>query len=457
MVTKPIVMTPRANAVAKQVAASNPTQGEGSDAGTGRSVDRHQASSTQKWHKLAALAARLATLPKNAQSFSHIKPPRAVSTPLSWGLQVAFSEVPFIQTSGNSRRQSAGFSTTALGEKIAGGEGDIEEYDDFGDWVGDVLDSSVGNPGSFLAKFKKADGGEFDENALRVYGCTQKIENGLAELQNASKEQLQYRSKLNALASVCVDLLKLICDIPSAAQNLPAISEVKDSYLTQLDALFKSSGDRDGRQHYLREIEQTYTAAGANSALDSVPGRMLAHLSASIQRELKNVSNHSDELPATGVSMRASLMPILAHFQTMHERQAGLESLAGNHSQATTLLQKCESIIASKRILDPSNPSSDHVALYFNLLKSQILAKDSEAVGTLETLYMTMREYAEDHENRFGETFAQAVFVRDLEDAYSTFLEELENGGVTASLEHPIAQLFVHAQEHGVFDDLKLD
>ena len=456
MVKKPICITPPRYAVTKEAAASNPRGSQESDAGARQSASRHPVSSAQKWQKLAALAARLSTLP-SAQSFSIGNPPRASSVIFPRGLQAPFPQTPFIRTLGDSRHQSAGFSTTVLREKNSADHGPIEAYDDFGgQWVGDVPDT--GNPASFLDQFRNADGGAFDERTLQLYGYTQQIEVGLAELQNASQEQGPYRRKLNALAFLGVDLLKLLCEIPSGQKNFPVFSAVKNSYLTQLDGLFKSSGDRSGRQHFLHQVAQAYTTAGQHNTLDSIPGKLLTHLSESIQREIKDTSNRSDVLSVTGVSMRESLMPILVLYQTMRQRQAGLETLSGNHDQATTHLQKCESIVVCKRILNPDDPSNEHIELYFNLLKSQILAKDREALGTLETLYMVMREFAEHHEDRFDASFPHAVFVRNLEVAYSAFLEETENEDIAVSLDHPIAQLFLNAKEHGLFDESnKLD
>lgn len=269
----------------------------------------------------------------------------------------------------------------------------------------------------------------------------------MAEIKNIRAEQLEEGGKLNALGSVGVDLLKLLCDNPSAQQSLPAIFEMKDSYLAELDELFKSSGNHTGRRNYLHQVEQTYARSGGISAADSIPGRMLARLYENIQTEIVNRQTPLD------MSMRDTLMPIVERYSKMQQRQAGLETLAGNHAQASMLLEECaNSTLITKRMLDPDVAPSDSVTLNFELLKSQVLAKDDEAVGTLEVLYMSMLAFAQEHETRFPADFPQSVFIGNLEDAYSEFLDDLENEKTNELLDHPIARLFRSANERGVFD-----
>ncbi len=448
MVIKAIAKIPYTDAFAKQTASQSARVEPSPDVQAKRSASTQSDSLKLRLSKLAALAATLSALPKSTHSFAN--PPVGGIPPR--GSRVAFVHRQLIQSSEESRHPSAGFSLPKLRGKNTD---DVEEFDDFGDQsVGGLPESNIGDPESFLNKFRTGDGGEFDEAALRVYGYTQQLEIGLAELKNASEEPVVHLSKLNALASVCVDLLKLLCEIPPDQQNLPAISEIRNSYLSQLDGLFQSSGDGAGRKNYLHKIEQTYAGAGGISALDSVPGRMLAHLSAHLQPEInEQIRDPRHDLAVTGRSMRSTLIPILERHRKMHERQAGLETLSGNHAQAAELLQKCaDSALLAKHIWDPDDTSSEHVALNFNLLKSQILAEDDDAVGTLEGLYMTMLAFAQEHEDHFSADFAQDKFLKDLDDAYSAFLEEVDNGGMRASLDHPIARLFVSADKHGVFD-----
>jgi hypothetical protein len=70
---------------------------------------------------------------------------------------------------------------------------------------------------------------------------------------------------------------------------------------------------------------------------------------------------------------------------------------------------------------------------------------------------MVMLAYAENHKDRFPTDFPLATFVDALEDAYSAFLEDLEDDRVQVCLEHPIARLFMDAKKHGVIEHSSSD
>ena len=144
-------------------------------------------------------------------------------------------------------------------------------------------------------------------------------------------------------------------------------------------------------------------------------------------------------------------MSILECHQAMLEARAKLHSRLGNHEDAASLLQQCESIVSSRVILDPSTTSGEPLRLSFDILKLQILADDDEAAGTLETLYMLMLAFAENHEDRFSSEFPRDTFFAALDDAYGVFLRGVESDQLSVSLMHPVAQLFIEAKTHGVF------
>jgi hypothetical protein len=415
-----------------------------------------QGASISKRTKLAVLATTLSGLPPVAQPYVHGLAIRAGKVPHAPGPRLAFAPAPWAQSPAGSSLQRPGPLFADQGGKNQGKDGGIEHGDDFGgQWVGGLPDSSAGDPGAFLARFRSAEDGKFSDIALQAYGHAQAIDTGLAELKSASVQQAGYLGRLTALASRGVDLLRLLGASPRGGQGLPALSAVDASTLTQLDGLLKTSGQGEPRENFLQGVARACFDAGEISNRDSAAGKMLAHLSDSVMREISHsIAGPDGPSPAAGASTRSALMAILERYQKMLEKHAGLETLGGNHAQAAALLQTCvDTVPAAKRMLHPEHAASDHLALTFRLLQSQILARDDEAVGTLETLYMAMQAHAEEHPRRFPADFPQAAFVRRLEDAYDTFLAALENEGLQASLEHPIARLFVEAEQRGIFDD----
>lgn len=457
----PPVKTPQPDPVAKPAdpppaAAKN---SEAPDTSTQRSAATPRGPSTMqlRLNKLAALTAALSSLPQTAEPFTDPNAGRTGSASPSQEPPAVFSGSQIKKIARDSGHETEGFSATNLGCKNTGEDDNIEEYNDFGEqWVGEVPDFSMENPENFPAKFKNADE-DFDPDELKVYAYALQIDAALAVVETSTREDARYQVWLHALGSACVEMLTLLCEHSSATPHVPAFTAVKNSTLTQVDRLFRSSGDEEGRRSWLQKIDQIFSNAGINK-LGSVPEMMLSHLAEDIAREInKNVAGANNEESVTGAAMHAPLVSILDHYRRMHERQASLETLSGNHAEATALLQTCLSVVTTKSTLDPERAGGNHVTLYFDLLKSQILAKDEEAVSTLEDLCMTMLAYAEENAFRFPPDFPQALFAANLDDAYSEFLNDLENEAVKPSLEHPIARLFAEANERGVFDDPKLD
>lgn len=458
----PLAKTPQPDTVANRADSpppAGPKNSEAPDTSAQRSAAIPRGSSIMKLklNKLSALTAAISSLPQTAELLTNRNPHRAGSPAPFQEPRVVFSGRQSTKTSGDSRQELAGLSSTHLAGKNTGEDDNIEEYDDFGEqWVGEAADSSMETSGNLLGKPEKADG-DFDADTLKLYGYTQQIDAALSELENSNWETARQPAGLNELGSACVELLKLLCENSSATQRVPAFAEVTNATLTRLDRLFRSSGDEEGRRLWLQEIDETFSNAGINT-LSSVPGMMLNHLAEYIAREInKNVAGANDEESVIGTAMHGPLVSILDHYRRMHERQASLETLSGNHAEATALLQKGLSAVTTTHMLDPELAAGHPVTLHFDLLKSQILAKDGEAVSTLEDLYMTMLAYAETRAFRFPSDFPKALFVANLDDAYSEFLNDLENEAVQPSLEHPIARLFAEANERGVFDDKKLD
>lgn len=347
-------------------------------------------------------------------------------------------------------------SVGPLHADLGGNGGGIEEYDDFaGRWVGDAAGPDIGNPEAFLARFRMA-GGDIDETALQAYGLAQKLQRGLTAAQGGSTDQEALRARMNTLSEVASDLLGLLCTMPPDRPGQPAVAGIDVSSLTQLDRLLRSSEDGAGRIRHLQRIDRVFADAGPGVALDSTAGRMLAHLAEGILHEIEDGRLlRGEPLAVAGYSMHGAMGPILARYQGLLERQAGLETLSGRHDQATTLLQQCaDSVRVARQRLQPDDPVGDVVVLRFEILKSMLLAKSDEAVGALEDLYTSMVAHAERSGDRFPAGLARQEFLAGVEAAYTEFLDDLEKDAVVPSLGHPIARLFLQAQEQGFFDDL---
>lgn len=421
-------------------------------------VPSRTSASPSKFGKLVALAATLSAMPQVSHSF--VRPAvRMHFSARSDGLSFNRRSVEYA-TAEPPHAESVRAGRTSLADTQAGGadhhESDDLHFDDFGDQpVGGIADSDVGNPENFLAKFKKQGEANFSEDALKAYGYTKDIDLRLTELENVGQQTIVYWRKLDTLAATCLQFVKSLSEISRSNDSLAILNEVNDCYLVDIDRLYLSAGNEHGRLNFLRKIHHIYSQNNELQTPDGAMGKLFCRLSEKLQQEVRSSGfsrNMTNQALIGGGSKRSTVMLILEHHQGMLERQAELESRLGNHDRATALLRQCESMVSDRMILNPDAALSESVGLCFAILKSQILAGDEEAVGTLETLYMLMLSYADRHPDRFSTSFPRATFVNALEGAYSVFLRELESDELRVTLDHPIVQLYADAKAHGVID-----
>ena len=138
----------------------------------------------------------------------------------------------------------------------------------------------------------------------------------------------------------------------------------------------------------------------------------------------------------------------------MHEMEAGLASLQGDHAAAAAILQNCiDTVLTARMVVSPVAASGDTVLLTFDLLKAQVSANDKDSVRTLEELGTYMLGYTTQYIKSFPPDFSGTGFLLKLKDAHRQFLAEVKEGPVAVDLNHPIVQLFAQARDHGVFDE----
>jgi hypothetical protein len=337
-----------------------------------------------------------------------------------------------------------------------GGNGEeIEAFSDFdGSWIGDVPDSTSQDPNAFLAKFRAVETGEFIEGALRAHGCTQQVEQCLAQFRASETRQGPHLAKLDALVGACLDWVQMLCHPAVDQEKIPALSEIDLSQLAEVVEILQQPGLAQVRRHFLLNVNQIYMRNDALCTMDSISGKVLSHIAEPIVQEIKRaVIKEGMRFQNLRFPLKGAFSPLLHRLQKMHEMEAGLASLRGDHAAAAAILQNCiETVLTARMVVSPLSASGDTVLLTFELLKAKVSANDNDCVGTLEELYTRMLGFTTQYRKSFPPGLSGTRFLLELKIYYRDFLAEVKEGRVAVDLNHPIIQLFEKARDYGVFD-----